>query len=75
VSNNSLTFPAFRLVFLLAAFDLLMREGATLMRCTFHECRDLFVQQDPRERYCSTSHAHRDRQYRYRTGRTVGEPK
>jgi hypothetical protein len=64
---------AFRSVFLLTIQDLLCREGAALARCAWHECRNLFVQEDPRQRYCTDSHAHRDRQYRYRTGRTVGE--
>ena len=66
---------AFCLVFLLTIQDLLAREGATLMRCMWHECRNLFVQEDARQKYCSDNHAHKDRQLRYRTGRTVGETK
>jgi hypothetical protein len=75
VANQSLSPAAFRIVFLMAAFDLLLREGHTLTRCHFHDCKSLFIQEDPRQKYCSTSHAHRDRQYRYRTGRAVGEGK
>jgi hypothetical protein len=66
---------AFRLIFLLSARDLLMREGANLGRCQYHKCQAFFIQQDPRQKYCSDAHGQSDRQYRYRTGRTVGEVK
>ena len=66
---------AFEAVFLLTIRDLLRQEGAGLARCQFHQCDNFFVRDDPRQLYCSEAHAHRAHQYRYRTGRTIGEVK
>jgi hypothetical protein len=75
-SGRSSDAATFRTLFLLAVRDLLVREGERLGRCEFHECQQgLFVKEDGRQRYCSESHATRDRQYRYRTGHAVGEVK
>jgi hypothetical protein len=64
---------SFRLVFLLAAAELLGREGASLARCRFHECGNFFVRQNPRQLYCSAAHANREHQRRHRSGETSEE--